>query len=205
VTPPTPPARTVDEVVGPYSNFLVPVPARGASDTCPTCHSVVYDDWTRCFACFQAIQTLGTGVADVTAFVSLAPADEQLARELYTYKRLTVPAHLRHQRMVGLAAVLWKWLSLHEVCVAAALGIRSFDIVTSVPSASGRPGEHSPPPARVWCRYRNRRPVRRPPQPGPRRPRSASSSGGSLQGNPKRAGSKRSVEGPVKGERASGP
>jgi predicted amidophosphoribosyltransferase len=142
VTPPTPPARTVDEVVRPYGNFLVPVPGRGAPDTCATCHSVVYDGWPRCFPCQEAVQTLGTGIADVTAFVSMAPADEQFARELYTYKRLTVPAHLRQQRMVGLAAVLWKWLSLHEACVAAALRIRSFDIVTSVPSGSGRLGDH---------------------------------------------------------------
>jgi hypothetical protein len=142
VTFPTPPSRAVDEVVGPYANFLVSVPARTAPDTCPTCHSVVYDGWTRCYACHQAAQTLGAGVADVTAFVSLTPAGEQLARELYTYKRGTVPAHLREQRLVGLAAVLWKWLSLHEACVAAPLNAGSFDVVTTVPSASGRPGEH---------------------------------------------------------------
>ncbi|MBZ9639531.1 hypothetical protein [Streptomyces sp. PSKA30] len=39
---------------------------------------------------------------------------------------------------MGLAAVLWRFLALHEDCVADHCTIPAFDIVTTVPSTSGR-------------------------------------------------------------------
>lgn len=138
---PAPRTRTVDDVAGPYANYLLRVPPEGI-DTCRVCHGAVYDGYSTCYPCKQAEWTLGDGVADIASFVSLAPADEQLARELYTYKRDSVPVQIRRPRMIGLAAVLWKWLSIHENCVAVPLGVSSFDVVTSVPSTSGRTAAH---------------------------------------------------------------
>lgn len=82
---------------------------------------------------------LGDRCADVSAMVSLAVRGEQLARELVTYKEPHIPTHQRVRMMTGLAAVLWKWLGLHEGCLATPLGIAGFDIITTVPSTSGRP------------------------------------------------------------------
>jgi len=129
--------RTVDDVAGPYANFLLPVPPVGV-DTCRVCHGAVYDDYSICFPCNEALRVLGDGVADVVSFVSLAPGGEQFARELYTYKLESVPPAIRRVRLIGLAAVLWKWLSIHEGCLGRQVGVSRFDIVTSVPSTSGR-------------------------------------------------------------------
>jgi hypothetical protein len=82
---------------------------------------------------------LGNATADLTAFVSMAPRTEQLARELFTYKNLNVRAEDRWRMTVGLAAVLWKWLGSHEACLTGQLWIDRFDVITSVPSTTGRP------------------------------------------------------------------
>lgn len=129
--------QTVDQVAAPYENFLVRVPPTGL-DVCSTCHSVVDPAYQRCYPCQDATRVLGSNVADVVAFVSMAPRSEQMARELFTYKDDRTTQRQREQKTVGLAAVLWKWLARHERCAAARVGITQFDVITSVPSTSGR-------------------------------------------------------------------
>jgi predicted amidophosphoribosyltransferase len=65
-----------------------------------------------------------------------------MARELYTYKKSEIRLDIRQQRTVGLAAVLWRWLSIHEIHVAQAAHTPKFSVITSVPSTNGRVGEH---------------------------------------------------------------
>ena len=141
--PPAPRTRTVADVAAPYGNFLVPVPPT-AGDVCAVCHGPVEPPYTTCYPCSQARRVLGDAVADVVAAVSLAPTGGQLAHELYTYKRASVPDQLRLPRLTGLAAVLWLWLHHHERCMAMAAGFdgEAFDIITTVPSLSGRTGQH---------------------------------------------------------------
>jgi hypothetical protein len=86
----------------------------------------------------EAARLLGSGTADLTAFVSMAPRGEQFARELFTYKNLNLRPEDRQRKTVGLAAVLWKWLGIHEACLVTRLQA-GFDLITSVPSTSGRP------------------------------------------------------------------
>ncbi len=136
-----PPRRTVVDYAAPVANYMVSVPHPGL-DVCAICHGPVSAQYSWCFRCNQARQVLGSGVADVVAAISLAPAGEQYAHDLYTYKRPTVPPELRRPRLVGLAAVLWYWLAQHEPCVAAPLGRERFDVITTVPSTSGRAGVH---------------------------------------------------------------
>jgi predicted amidophosphoribosyltransferase len=133
----TGPPRTVDEVAAPYVNFLVRVPP-GGPGVCTVCHSTVNVSFTRCYQCGPAVQVLGNATADLTAFVSMAPRSEQLARELFTYKHPNVRAEDRQRKTAGLAAVLWKWLGTHKTCLVNRLGISDFDLITSVPSTSGR-------------------------------------------------------------------
>jgi hypothetical protein len=132
----TGPPRTVDQVAAPYANFLVRVPPRGPG-VCTVCHSIV-SGYSTCYQCSAARWVLGSATADLTAFVSMAPRSEQLARELVTYKHLNVRGEDRQWKTVGLAAVLWKWLGLHEACLVNRLGIDRFHVITSVPSTSGR-------------------------------------------------------------------
>jgi hypothetical protein len=143
MTQPAPAKRSITSVSALAEHYIVPVP-KVQDGVCATCHSVVYDGWETCFACNSARRILGDLALDTVAFVTLAPVGEQMAHDLFTYKRPSVPPHLRRTRTVLLAAILWRWLSEHEECLAAAAGIQSerFDIITSVPSASGRAGTH---------------------------------------------------------------
>ena len=68
----------------------------------------------------------------------MAPRGEQFARELFTYKNLNLRPEDRQRKTVGLAAVLWKWLGIHEACLVTRLQA-GFDLIASVPSTSGRP------------------------------------------------------------------
>lgn len=81
---------------------------------------------------------LGADTADLAAFISIAPMGEQFARELYTYKNPAVGADDRPRKTIGLGAVLWKWLGIHESCVARQVGVGQFDLITTVSSTSGR-------------------------------------------------------------------
>lgn len=132
--------RTVDEVAAPYANFLVRVP-RAAPDVCTVCRSLVDPQYAVCYQCSEARARL-PHTADVVAFVSLAPKTTQMATELYTYKRLGIQETIRRPRQIGLAAVLWKWLSLHEACMASHVGATQFELITTVPSTSGRADTH---------------------------------------------------------------
>ncbi|EST30680.1 hypothetical protein M878_18355 [Streptomyces roseochromogenus subsp. oscitans DS 12.976] len=75
-------------------------------------------------------------MADAVVPVSLALKGEQYANELWRYKNAAGPQQ-QYFRM-GLAAVLWRFPAMHEKCIRAHCAVSSFDIVTTVPSTSGR-------------------------------------------------------------------
>ena len=135
------PARTVVEVSAPLEHYLIQVPPAGGN-VCSICHGAVYDGYTMCYPCNEARRLLGDLGLDAASFVSLAPVGEQMARDLYTYKRPNVPSQLRAARTTGLSAALWRWLAKHERCVAEAADSSGFDLVTTVPSTNDRGGEH---------------------------------------------------------------
>jgi predicted amidophosphoribosyltransferase len=66
---------------------------------------------------------------------------QQLAHELWHYKYEADPT-VRRRLEIRLAAVLWRFLAQHEACVAQALGVPSFSIVTTVPGTRRRDDEH---------------------------------------------------------------
>lgn len=140
---PRPARRSVVEVSALAEHYIVPVP-KVQGGVCSVCHGVVYDGWRTCYLCNEARRALADLALDAVSFVSLAPAGEQFARELYTYKRPNVPLHYRRERSVLIAAVLWRWPETHETCLAGAAGLASdrFDVVTTVPSTSGRGATH---------------------------------------------------------------
>jgi hypothetical protein len=115
---------TVDELTEPYGNFmLAPVRGPGVCDVCLT----FTDGYPRCYTCARTPQAL-----DALAPISYSVGAGQLHHVLAAYKR--------HDREAGralstqLAAVLWRFLSNHEGCVAQAAGVASFDLVATVPS-----------------------------------------------------------------------
>jgi predicted amidophosphoribosyltransferase len=124
---------SVDELSEPYGNFLI-APRPGA-DVCRTCFNLI-DGYDRCYACEH-----GGNSVDVVAPISYSLAGEQLHHALAAYKRS--PAPWARALTVQLAAVLWRFLAVHEHCLARAAGVGAFALVTTVPSSRGdRGGPH---------------------------------------------------------------
>jgi predicted amidophosphoribosyltransferase len=155
---------TVGELSALYENVLLG-PRRGP-DVCGTCFNFTagYD---RCWACAHGQPRL-----DAVAPISYSVAREQLHHALASYKRLDGDVARRLRAI--LAAILWRFLTDHEVCVAKAADTNGFDLVTTVPS--GDPQRDQTHPLRTIVgelvnptRDRHRRLLRRTDaQPGPR-------------------------------------
>jgi predicted amidophosphoribosyltransferase len=116
----------VAELTALYGNFMLgPIPGPGVCDVC----SDLIDADGRCHRCVGATQDL-----DAVAPVSYSVADEQLHHALSGYKR--PPDVVASRFQVELAAVLWRYLELHEACVAYAAQTKGFAVVTTVPSST---------------------------------------------------------------------
>ena len=118
-----------------YDGHLLPVLPKG-DGICPVCHGLPSAGSLYCYQCREARSSLPE-TAKVVGFIALAVKGEQLATDLWVYKSSrTHEARIRPQ--LGIAAVLWRWLSLHEGCLASASGVDGFPVVTTVPSATHR-------------------------------------------------------------------
>lgn len=116
---------TVADLTEPYGNFLLgPQPGPGVCDTCFN----LTDGYRRCYACAHGGRWL-----DLIVPISYSVAGEQLHHALAAYKRAPEPVARRFA--IELAAVLWRFGSHHEQCVAAAAGVDAFPLVTTVPSS----------------------------------------------------------------------
>ncbi|MEU6060488.1 hypothetical protein [Streptomyces sp. NPDC047097] len=126
---------TVVELAARYANFLVhPLPA--GPGVCQVCRGPAKDGYPTCWNCHLAGAALGARVADAVVPVSLSLKGGQYAHELWRYKNTTGPQ--QRYFLTGLAAVLWRFLVLHEGCLARRCGLSGFDTVTTVPSTKGR-------------------------------------------------------------------
>lgn len=124
---------SVAELSGPYENFMLG-PRRGPG-VCVVCFNFTRG-YKRCYACSQNEDCLAA-VAPISYSVGL----EQLHRSLMGYKRLR--GEVARRLTVELAAVLWRFLAVHEGCVARAAGVSAFELVTTVPSGDrGRDSAH---------------------------------------------------------------
>jgi predicted phosphoribosyltransferase len=123
---------TVRELSEPYENFMLS-PRRGPG-VCDRCFNLT-DGYSRCYACTHC-----EAVLDAVAPISYSVAHEQLHHALAAYKRLSGEVARRLRLQLG--AVLWRYLALHERCLAAAAATR-FGLVTAVPSGElTRDGSH---------------------------------------------------------------
>jgi predicted amidophosphoribosyltransferase len=115
---------TVGELSALYENVLLG-PRRGP-DVCRTCFNFTAG-YAFCWACAHGQPTL-----DAVVPISYSVAREQLHHALASYKRLDGDVARRLQAI--LAAILWRFLTDHETCLASAAGTERFDLVTTVPS-----------------------------------------------------------------------
>jgi predicted amidophosphoribosyltransferase len=125
---------SVEELSAFYASFMLgPRPGPGV---CPRCFDLV----TGAEGCYRCARY--GGWVDAASPISYSVAGGPLHRALRSYKRLTgTPARWC---TVGVAALLWRHLELHEHCLACAAGVDGFDVVTTVPSSDRARGESHP-------------------------------------------------------------
>lgn len=127
---------TVAELSDPYANFMLnPLPP-AAADVCSVCLTFT-DGYGTCYRCGHQ-----TRFADAVLPISYSVAFGQLHTALRQYKR-GHPSAAR-QFELQLAAVLWRFVSIHEGCLARSTGVPGFDLVTTVPSSSMERDEAHP-------------------------------------------------------------
>jgi hypothetical protein len=126
---------TVQELSDPYALFMCNPLAAGTPGVCGVCHTFT-SGYATCYRCGHDPR-----FADVVVPISYSENFGQLHTYLAAYKRAPSPAARPVQ--MQLAAVLWRFLSGHEACIARAAGVSHFDLVTAVPSgAIGRDYRH---------------------------------------------------------------
>ena len=125
---------SVGELSALYENVLLG-PRRGP-DVCDTCFNFTAG-YASCWACAHGQPRL-----DAVVPISYSVAHEQLHHALASYKRLNGDV-ARHLQTI-LAAILWRFLTGHEACVARAAGTSGFDLVTTVPSGDPARDEYHP-------------------------------------------------------------
>lgn len=125
---------SVGELSALYENVLLG-PRRGP-DVCGTCFNFTAG-YASCWACAHVEPQL-----DAVVPISYSVAREQLHHALASYKRLEGDVARRLQAI--LAAILWRFLTHHEACLARAASTERFDLVTTVPSGDRSRDEHHP-------------------------------------------------------------
>ncbi|MBP2475603.1 putative amidophosphoribosyltransferase [Crossiella equi] len=126
----SPTSRILEE----YRNVLVRIPAAGPG-VCRTCWREV-GDFSLCFQCQRHRNEHSPLVADSVLPIALAVKREQFARDLWLYKDGDQESRRRLFTKIG--TVLASYLAKHESCLATAVRIEQFDLVTVVPSTRGR-------------------------------------------------------------------
>jgi predicted amidophosphoribosyltransferase len=131
---------SVLELSEPYRNHLVSVLPPGPG-VCATCWTAVDPGYRLCYLCRVARGGHGRRLAEVVVPIALAVKRQQFAHELWHYK-YDADGRVRQRLEIQLAAVLWRFLGLHEAHIAQAVGVPRFDIVTTVPGTRQRIDDH---------------------------------------------------------------
>lgn len=127
---------TVAELSDPYANFMLnPLPPE-TDGVCSLCLTFTSPGYRQCRACSQRRQ-----VVHAVLPISYSIHFGQLHSALRSYKS---PSPSAQRTTLELAAVLWRFLYIHEGCLAARVGVSGFDIVTTVPSSSAQRGAEHP-------------------------------------------------------------
>jgi hypothetical protein len=127
---------SVAELTALYGNLMLN--PRSGPNVCDVCFNFT-DGYTRCYACSHCELWL-----DLVCPISYCVSREQLHHALRVYKRW--PDRAARVVRVELAALLWRFLKIHEQCVAESIGIDSFEIVSTVPSGDATRDEQHPLP-----------------------------------------------------------
>ena len=121
---------TVAELSEPYAAFMRNPLAPGSEQICEVCLRFTEGRFSTCYQCGHRDRH-----TDAVLPISYTGKDGQLYHSLAQYKRHW-DQRVARQLGLQLAAVLWRFLVLHERCLAGTAGAgESFDLVTTVPSS----------------------------------------------------------------------
>ena len=109
-----------------------------ASGLCEWCHRPSGEGWARCYSCNQVARQL-SAPSELVVPISLTELQGQLHYQLREYK--SGNPEMQRDFMPRTAAILGYFLHQHSDCIAEAAG-GGWDLVTSVPSSTDRPGDH---------------------------------------------------------------
>lgn len=111
--------------------------APGGPGICRVCWGFIDPGFDTCYKCGHQPDSL-----DAMVPITYSEHLGQIHLALRNYKDGGSSAIRRHDA-IRLAAILWRFLSEHETCVARAAGAGHFDLVTVVPSSSPERDKHS--------------------------------------------------------------
>lgn len=131
-------ALTVEEASVAYIRAMRNPPHAGTDSVCSTCRTFISPQYGRCYPCTSQPNHL-----DAMVPVTYSEHLGQMHTALRNYKDAQQP-ELRTYALPRLTATLWRFLALHETCVAHAAGVDAFDLVTTVPSSTPEADERRP-------------------------------------------------------------
>ncbi len=121
-------ALRVDEASEAYERAMRNIVAAGPG-ICRVCWRFMDPDFETCYRCAHQPDCL-----DAMVPITYSEHLGQMHLALRNYKDGDSTAIRRHDA-IRLAAILWRFLRDHELCVASAAGVDDFDLVTIVPSS----------------------------------------------------------------------
>jgi hypothetical protein len=127
---------TVEQVAIPLASICSTVPSVGPG-VCERCHGCPKPDWPICWSC-ELVERQVTTPCKLIVPISLYRVGGQLHHQLRTYKTGSQAARTLRRQTAG---ILGYFLKLHTDCIAEAANGR-WTRITSVPSSTGRIGEH---------------------------------------------------------------
>jgi hypothetical protein len=130
-------ALTVDEASGAYERAMRNMALAG-DGVCRICWTFTRPGFSTCYPCGFQPEML-----DLVVPITYSEHLGQMHTALRNYKDGSTDSVKRYAA-VRLAAVLWRFLSGHEACIARELAVDAFPIVAVVPSSSPERERRSP-------------------------------------------------------------
>lgn len=127
---------TARDLTDPYLEVFTRIPPVGEG-ICAVCHTVTGEGFDRCWSCAKTMAQVSKPAQRITP-ISLYRVGQQLHTWLRNYKDGR-DDEIRKRLRLRIAATIGQFLANHSDCVAP----EGWDVVTSVPSSSGRRGPHS--------------------------------------------------------------
>ena len=128
----------VDEASQSYQRAMRNIAPAGPG-ICRVCWGFIDPEYDTCFKCGHD----QPDSLDVMVPITYSEHLGQIHLALRNYKDGNSESIRRHDA-IRLAAILWRFLSDHEACVARAADVDGFDLVTMVPSSNPERDKQSP-------------------------------------------------------------